>query len=109
MPRHGRPAGASWALEGALRARGSRLLDGAGHPGQNGAAATVLLAYYNDEQTFTLTTGANSRTYQSISQARSDGNNARVWGGMHYPSTIAASDGVGAAIASYVNANAMLR
>jgi len=81
---------------------------GAGHPGQNGAAATVLLASYGDEQTFTLTTGANNRTYYSISQARSDGNNARVWGGMHYPSSIAISDGVGAAIANYVMDNAML-
>ncbi|MEP6703379.1 MAG: vanadium-dependent haloperoxidase, partial [Acidobacteriota bacterium] len=55
---------------------------GAGHPGLNGSASAVLLAHFGDEQTFTLTTGANSRTYYSISQARSDGNNARVWGGM---------------------------
>ena len=81
---------------------------GAGHPGQNGAAGSVLLAHFDDAQTFTLTTGANSRTYDSISQARSDGNDARVWGGMHYPSTVAISDGVGAAIANYVNKNAML-
>jgi hypothetical protein len=81
---------------------------GAGHPGQNGAAATVLLAHFDDVQMFTLTTGANNRTYYSISQAREDGNNARVWGGMHYPSTIEISDGVGAAIANYVNENAML-
>ena len=40
-----------------------------------------------------------NRTYTSISQARSDGNNARVWGGMHYPSTVAISDAVGEAIA----------
>jgi len=80
----------------------------AGHPGLNGAGSSVLLAHFGDEQTFTLTTGANSRTYSSISQARSDGNNARVWGGMHYPSSVAISDGVGAAIADYVNANAML-
>lgn len=82
---------------------------GAGHPGQNGAAATVLLAHFDNEQTFTLTTGVNSRTYYSISQARSDGNEARVWGGMHYPSTIEISDGVGAAIAGYVENNAMRR
>ena len=41
-------------------------------------------------QTFTLTTtGQPSRTYTSIAQARSDGDNARIWGGMHYPSTVA--------------------
>ena len=74
----------------------------------NGSAASVLLAHFDDVQTFTLTTGANSRTYYSISQARSDGNNARIWGGMHYPSTMEISDGVGSAVASFVNMNAML-
>ena len=54
-------------------------------------------------------TRLQDRTYASISQARADGNNARVWGGMHYPSTVTASDGVGEAIASYVNLNAMRR
>ena len=50
-----------------------------------------------------------SRTYASIAQARSDGNNARVWGGMHYPSTVDISDAVGEAIADYVNLNFMQR
>ena len=82
----------------------------AGHPSQNGAAATVLLSHFADRQTFTLTTaGRPNRTYPSISQARADGNNARVWGGMHYPSTVAVSDAVGQAIANYVNLNAMRR
>jgi len=82
----------------------------AGHPSQNGAAATVLLGYFtNQQQTFTLTTGSTSRTYTSIAQARSYGNNARVWGGMHYPSTVAISDAEGEAIANYVNQNFMQR
>ena len=82
----------------------------AGHPSQNGAAATVLLSHFADNQTFTLTTtGQQNRTYTSISQARTDGNNARIWGGMHFPSTVAVSDAVGEAIANYVNLNAMLR
>ena len=81
----------------------------AGHPSLNGAAATVLLSHFRRrQQTFTLTTtGQSSRTYTSIAQARSDGNNARVWGGMHYPSTVAISDGEGEAIANYVNLNSM--
>ena len=84
----------------------------AGHPGQNGAAATVLLGHFDDAQTFTLTTRTATgdlapRTYTSITQARADGNNARIWGGMHYPSTVAVSDDVGAAIATYVNLNSM--
>ncbi|OLE90141.1 MAG: hypothetical protein AUG08_01375 [Acidobacteria bacterium 13_1_20CM_2_55_15] len=83
----------------------------AGHPSLNGAAATVLLSYFRrQQQTFTLiTTGQPSRTYTSIARARSDGNNARVWGGMHYPSTVAISDAEGEAIANFVNQNAMQR
>jgi hypothetical protein len=80
----------------------------AGHPALNGAAATVLLNHFADGQTFTLTTsGLPGQTYAAISQARADGNNARVWGGMHYPSTVSVSDAVGEAIAAYVNANSM--
>ena len=52
-------------------------------------------------------TGLPSRTYSSITQARQDGNDARVWGGMHYPSTVAISDAEGETIANYVNANVM--
>ena len=80
----------------------------AGHPALNGTAATVLSRRFADVQTFTLTTsGQPSRTYTGISEARGDGNNARIWGGMHYPSTVAVSDAVGEAIAGYVNANSM--
>jgi hypothetical protein len=81
----------------------------AGHPAQNGAAATVLLSHFPDEQSFVLTTGSASRHYSSITQARLDGNTARVWGGMHYPSTVRVSDATGAAIANYVERNAMRR
>jgi hypothetical protein len=81
----------------------------AGHPSLNGAAATVLLGYFRHrQQTFTLTTtGQPGRTYDSIAIARSDGNRARVWGGMHYPSTVKISDGVGEQIAHYVDRHAM--
>jgi len=82
----------------------------AGHPSLNGAAATALLGYFRSRQVFTLTTaGQPARTYHNILQARSDGDNARVWGGMHYPSTVQISDGVGQAIAIYVNQNSMQR
>jgi hypothetical protein len=82
----------------------------AGHPSLNGAASAVLLLHFDSEQTFTLTTtGLPSRTYTSIEQARSDGNTARVWGGMHYPSTIAISSAYGEEIAQWVHFNAMQR
>lgn len=80
----------------------------AGHPSMNGSAATVLLSYFGPQQTFTLTTpGQPARTYTSILQARFDADAARVWGGMHYLSTVAVSDGVGQAVANYVNRNSM--
>ena len=53
------------------------------------------------------TNGQTSRTYDSIGQARTDGNAARVWGGMHYPSTVAISDAEGEAIADYVDQHFM--
>jgi hypothetical protein len=80
----------------------------AGHPSLNGAAAAVLRSHFDDDQTFTLTTsGQPDRTYTSIARARLDGNDARVWGGMHYPSTVAISDVVGKRIANYVNRYSM--
>jgi hypothetical protein len=81
----------------------------AGHPSLNGAAATILIGVFDGRlQTFHLTTsGQPSRSYKSIAEARSDGNDARVWGGMHYPSTVRISDAVGEAIARHVDRNAM--
>ena len=71
----------------------------------------MLLSYFRRRpQMFRLTTALQpDRAYTSIAQARSDGNNARVWGGMHYPSTVDISDAVGEAIANYVNLNSMQR
>ena len=81
-----------------------------GIPARTARLRPFSSATSDDAQTFTLTTtGQPSRTYTSIAQARSDGNNARVWGGMHYPSTVAISDAVGEAIANYVNRNSMQR
>jgi membrane-associated phospholipid phosphatase len=84
----------------------------AGHPALNGAAATVLLSRVRDRQSFVLTTRTSSgqlpqRRYDSISHARSDGNEARVWGGMHYPTTVAISDALGAEIAGFVLRHSM--
>jgi hypothetical protein len=81
----------------------------AGHPSLNGAAATVLLRIFDDTQTFTLTTpNLPDRTYMSLSRAREDADSARVWGGLHYPSTVAISDAEGAEIAEYIDCHVML-
>jgi hypothetical protein len=82
----------------------------AGHPSLNGAAATILFNAFGDASgSFTLTTGSTSRTYLSITQARNDGNDARVWGGMHYPTSVVASDFMGSLVASYIDQTAMQR
>jgi hypothetical protein len=52
---------------------------------------------------------ANHVSLSDSAEARADGNHARVWGGMHYPSTVVSSDAVGEAIARYVNRPAMQR
>ena len=82
----------------------------AGHPSLNGAAATILFNEFGDASgEFALTTGSASRTYLSITQARNDGNDARVWGGMHYPTSVVASDLMGSLVATYVDQTAMQR
>ena len=79
-----------------------------GTPASTARRRRVLLLHFDDAQTFTLTTtGQPSRTYTRISQARADGNNARVWGGMHYPSTVAISSDMGRKIAKYIDKHAM--
>jgi hypothetical protein len=79
-----------------------------GHASLNGAGAGVLLRHFDDAQTFTLTAPLQlPRTYNSITQARLDGNSARVWAGIHYPSTIAISDAEGEAVAAEVDMNSM--
>ena len=82
----------------------------AGHPAQNGVASTILLSKFGDGSgSFVVTTGAASFTYSSITGAREDANNARVWGGMHYPSTVAVSDALGSAIGIYIDQTVMQR
>ena len=81
-----------------------------GIPASTGRPQRFCSATSRTDQKFTLTTpGQPSRTYTSIAQARSDGNNARVWGGMHYPSTVEISDALGESIADYVNRHSMQR
>ena len=102
----------------------------AGHPSSNGAAAEVLTEYFgDDDSSFTMTYPSfdasrcpgglvpecaasalrpgvpNSRSYTSIAQAEQDANNARLYGGMHYPSSIAASSAEGHTVAKHVIAN----
>ena len=53
--------------------------------------------------------GSEPHLRRASPERASDGNNGRVWGGMHFPSTVAISDAEGAAIATYMSQNAMKR
>jgi hypothetical protein len=105
----------------------------AGHPSNAGACAGVLSGIFGDDAgSFTLTypsapppgvacqneqcaSGAlpagvpGSRTYASIAQAEKDADDARLFGGMHYPSSIAVSNAEGHRIAAFVLATVARR
>jgi len=91
----------------------------AAHPSVNGALARLLSSYFGDGQSFTVTYpvqpspafGAlppgspSARSYTSISGAESDANNARIYGGLHYRSSVNAAAAEGRAITDYVLAH----
>jgi len=94
----------------------------AAHPSFNGCAAAVLQAYYGDDdngQSFELSYpvapstafGAlppgvtPTRSFTSIAQAEQEANDARVFGGLHYRSSVNVADSEGRTIAAYVMAN----
>ncbi len=82
----------------------------AGHPGLNGAAATVLLCHFRDRQTFTLTTTGQPRSHlhEHRASVRRWKQRARV--GRHALSEHCRHQRrVGKAIARYVNRNSMQR
>ena len=82
----------------------------AGHPSQNGAAATVLLSHFDDHQMFTLTTRA-AEPHVHQHRASALGRQQRAGLGRHALSRARSqiSDAVGEAIADYVNHNSMQR
>ncbi len=94
----------------------------AAHPSLNGASAALLQHYFGDDdqnQSFTLTYpvapstafgalppgSAGSRSLTNIAQAEDEANAARLYGGLHYTSSIRASDAEGRAIADFVLRN----
>ena len=98
----------------------------AAHPSVNGASAAMLQHYFGDDdknQSFMLTypiapstafgalppgsTGFRSLT--SIAQAEDEANDARLYGGLHYRSSIRGSDAEGRTIADFVLRNVATR
>ncbi|TPE65079.1 phosphatase PAP2 family protein [Sandaracinobacter neustonicus] len=54
------------------------------HSTQSGAAATVLASLFGDDQPFTFTIGAYTRSFDSLADAAQDAADSRLWGGIHY-------------------------
>ena len=82
----------------------------AGHPGQNGAAATVLLSYFRTRTDFTLTTaGQPSRTYTSISKRGRMVTTPASGVACTTRAQSRSATHVGQAIAKYVDQNSMQR
>jgi len=94
----------------------------AAHASFNGCAAAVLQAYYqghDSSESFEISypvapspaLGAlppgvtPTRRFTSIAQAEQEGNDARVFAGQHYRSSVNVADSEGRAIAAYVMAN----
>jgi len=94
----------------------------AAHPSVNGASAALLQRYFGGDdsnQAFTLSYpvapstayaalppgSAGTRSLASIAQAEQEANAARLYGGLHYTSSIRASDAEGRNIADFVFRN----
>ncbi len=54
------------------------------HSDLSATGAAILNAYFGDDQGFTFTIGPDTRSFTSLSQARLDAANSRLWGGIHF-------------------------
>jgi len=50
----------------------------------SGAGSTVLTALFGDDEAFTFSIGAETRSFTGLQEAALDGANSRLWGGIHY-------------------------
>ena len=79
-----------------------------GHSGTVTAGAEVLVAFFGDDNTFTLhstVAGENPRTLTSLSQLESENGLSRIYGGIHYSFDNLEGQGVGALVAAYTLVN----
>jgi hypothetical protein len=54
------------------------------HSDFSGAGASILSAFFGDDEQFTFSIAGESRTFDSLSQAETDAANSRLWGGIHF-------------------------
>ncbi|MGZ4248450.1 MAG: vanadium-dependent haloperoxidase [Solirubrobacteraceae bacterium] len=76
-----------------------------GHAVVSNGAASVLAAFYGDDTSFTATSATMTtvqRSFTSFSQAVTQVENARVWGGIHFRTATIAGAHMGGEVADYV-------
>ncbi len=54
------------------------------HSDFSGAGASILSAFFGDDEGFTFSIGGDSRMFTGLSQAEQDAANSRLWGGIHF-------------------------
>ncbi|MBC9030808.1 phosphatase PAP2 family protein [Sphingomonas sp. JC676] len=72
------------------------------HSFLSGAGATVLSAVFGDDEGFTFSIGAETRSFTGLQQAALDGANSRLWGGIHFRFDNEAGLQLGQQIGQYV-------
>jgi hypothetical protein len=74
-----------------------------GRTSYTSATARVLLEFFGDEVSVSLTNPAVkvTRTYHSLAKMGQEVENARVWGGMHYRTAVAHGSELGRTVADY--------
>jgi len=80
----------------------------ANHATVAGAATTILANYFGDTTAFALESEVLpgvTRSYRSFSEAAAEANDARVYGGMHFRTSVRDGRMTGGAVAGFVIAN----
>jgi hypothetical protein len=83
-----------------------------GHSSASGASSAVLVAFFGDNNEFSVTselTPGVTRYYSSFSNAELEVRDARVFGGIHFRSACIDGQALGHQVASYVLENALQR
>ncbi len=74
------------------------------HSDLSAAGASILTAFFGDDEGFTFSIGGDTRSFTSLSQAKLDAANSRLWGGIHFrfdnEAGLALGEGIGARVLS---------
>ena len=72
------------------------------HSDLSGTGASILSAFFGDDEAFTFSIAGDTRSFTSLHQAELDAANSRLWGGIHFrfdnEAGLALGEGVGARV-----------